>query len=154
VAVYYLETSALVKRYARELGTDWVIALTDPALRHDLYTVRLTGPELIAALARKARLGAVAAAEAARAIADFRSDWQQQYHAIGVNDRVIDRAMLLAESHGLRGYDAVHLAAALEVADAYRATGGGAVTLVSADAELLDAGLAEGLVVDNPNAHP
>jgi predicted nucleic acid-binding protein len=153
VAAYYLETSALVKRYARELGTDWVVALVDPAAQYDLYTVHLTGPELIAAFARKARLRAVAAAEAARAIADFRLDWQQQYHAISVNDRVIDRAMLLAESHGLRGYDAVHLAAALEVADAYRATGGGAVTLVSADNELLDAGLAEGLTVDNPNDH-
>jgi hypothetical protein len=29
-----------------------------------------------------------------------------------------------------------------------------AVTIVSADTELLDAALAEGLLVDNPNLHP
>ena len=54
---YYLDTSALIKRYAREEGTAWMTTLTDPVQAHDLYTVRLTGPEMIAALFRKTRTG-------------------------------------------------------------------------------------------------
>lgn len=47
MAVYYFDTSALVKRYANEVGTAWIISITDPLVRTDLYTVRLTGPEMI-----------------------------------------------------------------------------------------------------------
>jgi len=36
---------------------------------------------------------------------------------------VVDEAMLLAEQHGLRGYDAVQLSAALAVEGAGRAAG-------------------------------
>ena len=64
MAVYYLDTSALVKRYVLEQDTVWVGKLTDPAAVHDLYTVRLAGPEMIAALFRKARIGQIAPAHA------------------------------------------------------------------------------------------
>ena len=40
MAAYYLDTSALVKRYAREQGSSWIGTLMDPAQGHDLYTVR------------------------------------------------------------------------------------------------------------------
>jgi hypothetical protein len=52
MAVYYLDTSALVKRYAQERGTAWMLSLTDVTAEHDLYTVRMTGPEMIAALSK------------------------------------------------------------------------------------------------------
>ena len=52
MASYYLDTSALVKCYALEAGTTWMNALREPDAGHTLYTVRLTGPELIAALSR------------------------------------------------------------------------------------------------------
>jgi len=72
VASYYLDTSALVKRYAREQGSAWVRMLLDPSARHALYTIRLTGPELVAALARKARTGEMTTANAALVVADVR----------------------------------------------------------------------------------
>jgi hypothetical protein len=62
--------------------------------------------------------------------------------------------MLLAEKHGLRGYDAMQLAASLEVHVRYVAAGLPAVTCVSADTELNAAAIAEGLPIDDPNAHP
>jgi hypothetical protein len=49
----YVDTSALVKRYAREKGTTSIEDLTDPNGRHDIYTVILTGAELVAALFRR-----------------------------------------------------------------------------------------------------
>ena len=62
-------------------------------------------------------------------------------------------AMSLAEAHRLRGYDAVQLAAALQVLVACSALGA-PLTFVSADANLNAAAAAEGLTVDNPVLHP
>jgi hypothetical protein len=60
----------------------------------------------------------------------------------------------LARAHALRGYDAVHLAAATTLNRQRLALGLGAVTLVSADAELNRAAVAEGLLVEDPNRYP
>ena len=62
--------------------------------------------------------------------------------------------MTLAEQHGLRGYDAVQLAAALGL-HAVRHMGGlPPMTFVSADSDLNTAAQTEGLIVDDPIAHP
>src|SRR5215475_5259060 len=106
MAVYYFDTSAIVKRYVLETGTAWVLHLVDPANANEFYMVQLTGPELIAALFRRVRTGTLALVDARRAAANFRADWQNQYQIVEVHANVIERAMTLAESHGLRGYDA------------------------------------------------
>ena len=63
---YYLDTSALVKGYAQEAGTGWITSLLDTQAGNEIYTGRLTGPEMVAAFARKARTGAVTPGEATR----------------------------------------------------------------------------------------
>jgi len=63
-------------------------------------------------------------------------------------------AMRLAEIHGLRAYDAVQLAAALELNGRWLAGGLTGITLVSADQDLNIAALAESLMVEDPNLHP
>jgi predicted nucleic acid-binding protein len=62
-------------------------------------------------------------------------------------------AMLLARAHGLRAYDAVQLAAALQASHIYQTGSLGPVTLVSADQTLNNAAVAEGMDVDDPNRH-
>lgn len=49
---YFFDTSALVKRYAKEVGTAWVFSLVRPAAGNRLYLVRITGVELVSALIR------------------------------------------------------------------------------------------------------
>ena len=66
---------------------------------------------------------------------------------------LVASAVSLAEEHALRGYDAVHLAAAMLVAKECEALGF-PLTLVSADLELNEAATAEGLAVEDPNRHP
>jgi predicted nucleic acid-binding protein len=151
MAVYYLDTSALAKRYSQESGTSWTLALTDPAAGHDLYTVRLTGPEMIAALFRKARTGQVSLDEAIRSASDFRTDWQEQYQIVEVSARVADRAMELAEQHGLRGYDAVHLAAAMTLQLLRQTMQLPPLIFVSSEGQQLQAAMDEGFSVIDPN---
>jgi len=154
VAVYYLDTSALVKRYAQETGTAWVISVTDPTAGHNIYVARITGPEMIAALFRKVRTGEITPADAVRAAANFKTDFRTQYQIVELTANVADRAMILAEQHGLRGYDAVQLAAALELHVLRDGMGLPPLTFVSGDGDLNAAGQVEGLAIENPNAHP
>jgi predicted nucleic acid-binding protein len=150
MAVYYLDTSALVKRYVCESGTNWLRKLIDPALDHDLYTVRITGPEMVAAFYRKVREKAISPALAARLSTRFRIDWQQRYLIIEVNAAIADHAMDLAAQYGLRGYDAVHLAAALELEQQRQQLQLSSLIFVSADANQLKAASSIGLSIENP----
>jgi uncharacterized protein len=149
VAIYFLDTSALVKRYVSETGTAWVQALTAPTAGNVHCIARITRPETVAAITRRERGGHIAPANAAMALTDFDYDFAQQYLIVSMSDTLIDHAAVLARTHGLRGYDAVQLAAALEVWTQIPTT-----VLISGDGDLNAAALAEGMPVDDPNAHP
>ena len=153
MAVYFFDSSALVKRYAQETGSEWILALTEPAAGHFLYIARITAVEMVSALTRRQRGGSVSEIDAATAMAAFRYDLSHQYRVIEITPTVITRAMELAETHGLRGYDAVQLAAALIVQKMRETLGLSALELVSADGDLNHAAATEDLTVDNPNSH-
>jgi len=153
MAVYYLDTSALVKRYAQERGTAWILSLTDMTAENDLYTVRVTGPEMIAALFRKARTGEISPAEAKRSAEHFRADWRRQYQIVEVTAPVADKAMELAQRHSLRAYDAVHLASAVALQQMREAMELPSLIFVSADAPQREAAAVEGFPVEDPNEH-
>ena len=66
--------------------------------------------------------------------------------------------MALIESHTLRGYDGVQLAAALQLNDLISSVGmpaaiASTLTLVSADDDLNQAAVAEGLMLEDPRGH-
>ena len=73
---------------------------------------------------------------------------------IEVTESVGDTAMRLAESYALRGYDAVQLAAALELQAVRASFGLPAIIFVSADHRLNATASTEGLPVENPNDYP
>jgi predicted nucleic acid-binding protein len=108
---------------------------------------------MIAALFRKARTGEVSPDEARRSADNFRTDWQQQYQVVEVTALVADMAMELAEKHGLRGYDAVHLAAALALQQMREAMELPSLSFVSADVRQRETAAAEGFAVEDPNQH-
>jgi len=153
VAVYCFDSSALVKRYAQETGSAWVEALPDPQAGHSLSLARITAVEVVAAVARRQRGGALSAADAAAALTDFTDDLAHQYRQVDITSLLITQAMRLAETYALRGYDAVQLAAVLTVHTAREAQGLSRLTLVSADHELNAAAVTEALLVDDPNTH-
>jgi uncharacterized protein len=151
---YFFDSSAIVKRYVMELGSTWVISITTPVVSNTIHLVRITGVEVISAITRIHRSSRISAADAGNAISDFRSDFSSDYRITDVTTPLIEDAMILAETHASRGYDAVQLAAALEVNEQQVALGFSPITLVSADVDLNTAATTEGLTVDDPNAHP
>ena len=76
MGVYYFDSSALVKRYASEVGSPWVINLTDSQSRNDVFTALVTGAEIVAAVARKARMGSITLQDATVASAAFKSHFK------------------------------------------------------------------------------
>ncbi len=153
MAAYYLYSSALVKRYVTEIGTVWIRALTDVSAGHLLLTITLSGPELISAIVRRARGGQFRRADAVRALAGATFDWQARYVLIDADRRVVRRAMSVAESHSLRGYDSVHVAAAVEIHADRQAQGDPPMTFISADRDQLAVAAAEGLQADDPTRY-
>jgi predicted nucleic acid-binding protein len=153
LAVYFFDSSAIVKRYVQETGTQWVNGIIDPISGNDIYLARITGVEVVSALVRRKRDGTILAQAVATALEQFHKDFASEYQALDMTAFVLTRAMSLAEAHAVRGYDAVQLAAALEVNGYCLATGLSALTLISADVSLNAAATVEGLKVDNPNNH-
>lgn len=76
------------------------------------------------------------------------------YRIIDLTPAIFAAAMLKARKRRLRAYDAMQLAAALELRRQHHAAGLAPVTLISADQALNDAAFAEGLTVDDPRSHP
>lgn len=153
MAVYFFDSSGIVKNYISEQGSAWIKTLADPLAGNTLYLAEITGAELVSAIVRRQRRGATTLPDATAAIAAFRADFAQAYFRLDITPILVANAMSLVEQHGLRGYDSVQLAAALELRDLCAASGLSLPIFIAADAELNSAAIAEGLVVDNPNSH-
>jgi predicted nucleic acid-binding protein len=153
MAAYYLESSAIVKAYAPEQGSPWVQGLSDPQLGHRLQTVQLTGPEVIAALFRQVRTKTLTRPVAERTAHNFRQTWVQQYEVMTITQAHIEQAMVRVEQHGLRGYDAIHLAVARDLQADRQVRQLPPLTFVSADADQLRVAATLGLPTENPDQH-
>ncbi len=152
--VYYFDTSALVKRYVQESGTRWVRSLTHRNTSNVIYLAQLTSVEVTAAVARRRKGRTLTTPKASSILFRFRKHFAGRYTVVAVTPSLLDAATKLANTHALRGYDAVQLAVALEIRRRHLDAGLGLVTLVSSDRELNDAASAEGMTVEDPKAHP
>ena len=55
MSLYYLDASALAKRYLTEKGTKWIQTLTDPVVGNTILIAEITQVEIAAALAARHR---------------------------------------------------------------------------------------------------
>ena len=148
--VYFFDASALVKRYLREVGNDWLRQLI-AAEQPRIFLSSLSGAEVLAAIIRKGRTGEASPEEQQRAVTAFRSEFATSYALIAPTLAVIHAAMDLIIAHPLRGYDAVQLASALMLPPLPQ---GAKPLFVAADDGLLRVVERLGLPSDNPNRHP
>ena len=134
----YFDTSALIKRFVTENGSERVAELV--AADALIATSRVAYAEVHAGLARKLREGMLARAEHRRIARAFDRDWRA-YARVDLPDDLLTRARDLVLRHPLRGFDAIHLASALHLRTAIAEE----VRLVAADDRLLAAADAEGV---------
>ncbi len=153
-SAYFVDSSALVKRYVQETGTSWVRGITRRSPSTVIYIARITAVEVPCAIARRRKGKTLTARRASSILRRFRQHLAGRYAVAEVTAALLDDAMRLGIKHALRAYDAVQLAVALEVNRFHQAGGSGPVTLVSADRDLNAAALVEGLAMDDPTSHP
>ncbi|RME59955.1 MAG: PIN domain-containing protein [Caldilineae bacterium] len=137
--ILYVDASALVKRYIQEPGTREVLAAMAEAAV--VGTCIISRVETAAALAKAVRMGALTSDVATAALQVFRQEWPSLVR-VQATELLMARADALAWEHGLRGYDAVHLAAALLWQDGMDE----AVTFAVYDRKLWQAAAASGLI--------
>jgi predicted nucleic acid-binding protein len=153
VPACFFDSSAIVKRYVNEIGTAWVAGLTDPTSGNRIYVASITGVEVVSAITRRQRGGSLSATDAITVLTRFRHDLAHEYRVVEISPALVAAAMMFAEAHALRAYDAVQLATAVAI-NCQGLLLRMPLTLISADAALNAAARSEGLAVDDPNSHP
>jgi len=108
--IIYLDTSALAKRYIREAESDEVNNWISSAVV--VGTALITHTEMASALAKARRMGFLDGGQIRKLWKEFLNDWTVLAH-VDISEFMIVRASTLAWDYDLRGYDAVHLAAAV-----------------------------------------
>ena len=148
MALLYLDTSALVKLYLDEPGSERIEELTSEDSGNSVAICSIAQVEFHAAIWRRHRIRELDDEEAELAIDLFSARLRTDFARRPVEDRTLDLASALTSRHPLRGYDAVQLAACLDLARAERDP----PTFVCADRTLLTAAEGEGLSVIDPAA--
>jgi predicted nucleic acid-binding protein len=154
VNAYFLDTSALVKRYVPEIGSEWILSITDPATNSDLVISHITWVEVHSAFARRLRDGSLSAERFDLIVQKVREDFENEYRVIDIDQTLIETAAELVMQHPLRAYDSVQLASALRFQSTLVSVPETQLVFVSADNRLLNIAQSEGMAFDNPNNYP
>jgi predicted nucleic acid-binding protein len=139
----YLDTSALVKRFVTEKGSDLVSSMIGSG--EPIGTAKIAYAEIFWGLARRRRASELSESDYSLACQRFETDWSF-YLRVDLLDEILSLARKLIERYPLRAFDAIHLASAMTLGRAVEET----VTFVAADTRLLHAAEGEGLPTLNP----
>jgi len=154
VGTFFLDTSAIVKRYCLERGRSWVRSLCNPLQDHDLFISQAALVEVVTAFCRKAYLREISIIQRDEFIDAFRTDCESSYTVESVTDAIYIAAGNLCRMHNLRAYDAVQLSCALNIHKKSLAEQEPSPIFVCADKRLVEFACAEGIAADNPENHP
>jgi len=136
--ITYVDTSTLLKLIIDENGSERAMTIWSSA--DAVASVNLMVVEARAALAAAHRGRRLSATQLRSAIAELGA-LVSDLHIVPVTDELVASAGELADVEGLRGYDAIHLAAALTI---------DVTVLTSSDAALCAAASRRGLHIANP----
>ena len=142
MALYYVDTSALVKRYHLEQGSDRIDRLFADA-NAGLVMAGFALTELTSALDRKCQEGLLTGEGLAQVLAVVAWDVLAEFWLVELDRAHVRLSQSLILSHHLRTLDALHLAVIVSIKDLHP-------VLVSADVRLLQAAGKEGIELLNP----
>jgi len=131
--VIYLDTSALVKRYVEERGSEIIHTFFEK--EEGKFTAKIAYVEALAAFSRRRREGGISGNDYVSLCHLFESEWETYMDIVELTDEVLKATRRLIDSYPLRGLDAIHLASALLIRDKTREE----ITFICSDKNLLDA---------------
>jgi predicted nucleic acid-binding protein len=150
VQFFFLDASALAKRYAPEVGTPLINHLFTNIPHDRLYLFNAGMGEVLSLLVRKKNGGRLSARAFSQALVEFGAEIValRIVHKAVADNAVVMAALSLIEVHSINGTDAIVLRLALNLAARLRASHD--AILVASDQRLLRAAQAEGLLTFNP----
>jgi predicted nucleic acid-binding protein len=104
--ILYLDTSAFIKKYFKETGSDEVILKWQAAT--GIVTSSVAYAEAMASIHRKEREAKFGKDRLGKIIAAFRRDWNS-FIRVEVNDDLNEWIDKIISRYQLRGFDAIHL---------------------------------------------
>ncbi len=146
---FYLDTSAIAKRYCREAGTHFINSLYENVIRTDqiIYFAEHTISEVGSTIYRKMREGKFDAEESTTLLTHFLMESKSSIQFIETNESLYLNTFDFLKKYTLRSADAIHLAAAFEV---YKLHGNN-LFFISDDKKQCEAASSEGLRVVLPS---
>ena len=150
---FFLDGSALAKRYVSERGSPLVDHLFDNVSAHRLVILNVGFAEVVSVLVRRKNLGRISAGSLAQALLHLS---REVVHAPNLRkiepiSGLVTAALAHIQAHAINATDAIGLHAALGLAQFAR-TRGDDLVLVASDQRLLRAAQAEGLRILDPEA--
>jgi predicted nucleic acid-binding protein len=152
--VLYLDSSALIKHYVQEKGSQTVghkLRDEEKASR-PAFTSVLTFAEIEAALSRRAKDNSLAPSEYVRARTKFESDWVLGLSPIDLRPDVLAIVRGVVDQFVLKGADVVHLASAIWLRDMAGLNVNEPVSFLTSDKQLAKAAAKSHLQVFNPES--
>lgn len=146
--IYFLDTSALVKRYLSEAGSAYVRRLFHRT-GVTFYQTFLTPLETTSALYRRHRAGQISTEELSFLLKSYAVHSHEEYLLLPYSESLIDTAGPLIARHPLRALDAIQLASALKLRDSLPPDAPSLI-LLSSDDRLVSAARHEHLQAMNP----
>jgi Predicted nucleic acid-binding protein, contains PIN domain len=152
VNFFYLDASALGKRYALEMGTALINRLFDSVAKDRLMALSISIGEMMSIIVRRHNAGFISDERFAQASAEFKTEIvdADDFRLEPVEDALIRTSLDFIEQHALNATDALVLCSALDVAGVLHGAGDNLALVASDTRLLLRAAQAEGLTTFNP----
>jgi predicted nucleic acid-binding protein len=144
-----LETSALVKLYVREAGTDRLLQLASNSTDNRFAVLALSQVEFRSAIRRRERAGDIDSKIAGLVLDRFDQHLEARFLRQVLTDSVLDVASEMIDRYALRAFDAIQLAGCLALKTV---VGAEPPTFVCSDRQLLEAAASELLTILDPCA--
>lgn len=151
MTVFYLDTSAIVKRYRTEKGTEFIDRLFKEieTSEHRLATSFLAVLEFVSAFRRLVKAKEISQEIFADSLARFVADVERYFAISSVDDTTISKSISLIMKHAVKTADSIHLASAIELREILKISKERLI-FVGDDEELCIAALNEKTDVINP----
>jgi len=147
--VFYLDSSAITKRYCFEAGTEFIDFLFAFGLKNPghLFTAAHAIVEVCSAIYMKSRMKIIDPEEAYSPVEVYIEESVFALELIGTDIDLYNHALNYLRNHTLRAGDAIHISAAQKLYTQYETE----MYFVSADNRQSDAAHAEGFAILNPS---
>src|SRR5262245_11156461 len=132
-AHFFLDASALTKRFLLEKGSAQINHLFQQAVSSRFALLRLTRLEIISVLVRARNRGTITTSEFQQALVNLRSDIGSKVSLtrVSVTERLIAAAVKLIPKHSINATDALVLAGSIELSGQLHSAGDSLVLVVA-----------------------